>query len=57
MTGSEEEILAFKSVIDWLNGRARALEIRQERYRFWHLGVQVLLRCLHVLIWVQCALG
>ena len=24
MTGSEEEILAFKSVIDWLNGRARA---------------------------------
>lgn len=26
MTGSEEEILAFKSVIDWLNGRARAFK-------------------------------
>ena len=24
LTGSREEILAFKSVIDWLNGRARA---------------------------------
>ncbi len=24
LTGSQEEILAFKSVIDWLNGRARA---------------------------------
>lgn len=24
LTGSEEEILAFKSVIDWLNGRCRA---------------------------------
>lgn len=24
ITGSEEEVLAFKSVIDWLNGRARA---------------------------------
>lgn len=24
LTGSQEEILAFKSVIDWLNGRGRA---------------------------------
>ena len=30
-TGSQEEILAFKSVIDWLNGRARAFVDRKRQ--------------------------
>mgnify|MGYP003180084625 CR=1 FL=1 len=31
ITGSQEEILAFKSVIDWLNGRARAFTKRDRK--------------------------
>lgn len=45
MTGSEEEILAFKSVIDWLNGRARAfrdktrtVQVRNRRKLEWNYG-------------------
>ena len=40
-TGSQEEVLAFKSVIDWLNGRARAFTDKEnsiETKAWWSTG-------------------